>query len=414
MKYLYDLGIWAYQFIIFLISPFNKKAKLLYQGRQKTFRILTEKLAENTSPVAWFHTASLGEFEQGRPVIEAFKNEFPTYKIVLTFFSPSGYEIRKNYPQADVICYLPADTQHHAQKFMQLLEPQVVFFVKYEFWHHFIRQAKRQNVPLISFSAIFREKQIYFKSYGQFFQNILRDFTHFFVQNEKSKNLLQTIAIQQVSIAGDTRFDRVKTICDARKNIPIARYFAEGQKVLIIGSSWAEDLEVIAPVLDSISDLKLIIAPHQISENSLRLTENYFPTKQTIRYSKANLKIVQKYDILLIDNIGMLTSLYQYGTVAYVGGAFGKGLHNVLEAAVFGLPVFCGVKYTKFREVVDLVALGGVFSCENRSDFAEKFDKIWHNPTFREQVGMICTNYITQNIGASTQIIEFIKKNIIT
>jgi len=403
---IYDFGISFYQFGIFLGSFFNQKAKLIRKGRKQTFPILTEKLAQNTNPVAWFHVASLGEFEQGRPVIELFRKAFPNYKIVLTFFSPSGYEVRKNYSEADVICYLPADTPKNAQKFIKLVQPQVIFFVKYEFWHHFIDEAYSQKIPLISFSAIFREHQIYFRPYGSFFRAILEKFTHIFVQNENSEKLLQNIGIQNITIGGDTRFDRVKAICDGKKNLPMVEKFKDGQKVMVIGSSWEEDLNVIVPILDKVQKLKLIIAPHQVTESSLQFVEKIFSSKKTIRYSQISSKIIQNSDILLIDNVGMLTSLYQYGEWAYVGGAFGKGLHNVLEPAVFGIPVFCGVNYDKFQEVIDLVNLGGVLSCQNTSDFETKFYSLLENEK-RETVGEICDKYVGKNLGASEQVLYF-------
>ncbi len=405
-RLIYDFGISCYQFGIFLGSAFHQKAKLIRRGREQTFSILTEKLAQNTDPVAWFHVASLGEFEQGRPVIELFRKAFPSYKIVLTFFSPSGYEVRKNYSEADVICYLPADTPKNAQKFIKLVEPQVIFFVKYEFWHHFITEAYSQNIPLISFSTIFRENQVYFRSYGNFFRSILEKFTHIFVQNENSKNLLQSTGITNITIGGDTRFDRVKAICDNKKNLPMVEKFKDGQKVMVIGSSWEEDLNVIASILDKIQSLKLIIAPHQITESSLQFIEKIFPSKKTARYSQANPEAIKSYDILLIDNIGMLTSLYQYGEWAYVGGAFGKGLHNVLEPAVFGMPVLCGAKYDKFQEVIDLVNLGGVLSCQNTSDFETKFYSLLDDEK-RKTVGEICEEYVAKNLGASEQVLHF-------
>ena len=422
---LYNISIYLYQFAIWLVSPFSKKAKLWIDGRRVKFNNSTTQQLNN-SKLAWFHCASLGEFEQGRPVIEKFKETFPDHKILLTFFSPSGYEVRKNYAGADFIHYLPSDTPSKAKEFIEYFNPSIAFFVKYEFWYNYLRILHEKQIPVISFSAIFRENQIFFKWYGGFQRNILKYFTHIFVQNKYSSELLQSIGIQNVTVGGDTRFDRVKQIADARKDLPIIETFKAGKPLLIIGSCWQEDFEVIAPFLNKFEkELKVIIAPHEIHEQEI---EKWRKELKGVKYSEiapqppeGELKSDTKAPplgagrptlrgALFIDNIGMLSSLYQYADFAWIGGAYGKGLHNILEAATFGLPMFFGNKnYEKFQEAVDLEQLNGAKPIANTAEFEVEFIKLYDDSVLRNQKSEIIKKYVEENTGGTEKIIEFVK-----
>ncbi len=412
MQLFYDLGIWLYGIAIWLGAPFNDKAKLFRKGRKGFFEGLEESFSNNQQKTAWFHCASLGEFEQGRPVIEAFRKEFPHFKILLTFFSPSGYEVRKKYAGADWIFYLPLDTAGNAEKFVEIVNPTVAFFVKYEFWHHYISKLYKRNIPIISFSSIFREKQVFFKPHGEFNRNILRKITHFFVQTEKSKQLLSSIEIFQSTKTGDTRFDRVKQISEHRKSIPIVEKFASNSPTLILGSIWKADLEVISPILNQFPQkLKIIIAPHEIDEANINMIESYFSKKTISRFSNAEISTIKHSDLLIIDNIGMLSSLYYYGDFAFIGGAYGAGLHNTLEACVFGLPLLFGDKnYLKFQEAVDLVEREGAFPISNTAHFKTVFIEIYQSQTFQQEIKKRNLEFIEENLGATEQILDYCKK----
>ena len=415
-SFFYNISIYLYQFIIWIVSPFNKKAKLWIDGRKVGVGGLMQNAVRTEyriSKIAWFHCASLGEFEQGRPVIEKFKEAFPEYKILLTFFSPSGYEVRKNYAGADFICYLPLDTPSNAREFIEHFNPSIAFFVKYEFWYNYLRILHEKQIPVISFSAIFRPNQIFFKWYGGFQQNILKYFTHIFVQNESSLNLLQNIGVQNVTIGGDTRFDRVKQISEARKQLPIIETFKDGKPLLIIGSCWQQDFEVITPFLNKFEkDLKVIIAPHEIRMEEIERWRKELKGT-SIKYSELEgVDIEQNIlsEILFIDNIGMLSSLYQYADFAWIGGAYGKGLHNILEAATFGLPIFFGnKKYKKFQEAVDLEILGGAKSITDTADFEMEFRKLYDDLVLRSQKSEIIKKYVEENTGGTDMVIEFVE-----
>lgn len=431
-SWLYNVSLWGYWQGIKIAAPFNEKANLFKKGRKNWKIDLQNAFEKNKKPVAWFHCASLGEFEQGRPLIEAFKENYPNYKILLTFFSPSGYEIRKNYEKADVIMYLPLDTQKNAEFFIETVKPKIVFFVKYEFWHHFIAETSKQNIPLFSVSTIFRKDQHFFKGNNQsktqkesnFSVKMLERFTHFFVQNELSKQLLNSINIQNVSITGDTRFDRVASIVSQRKELPILEKFVGQSKLLVVGSSWQEDIEVIAPAFKKLIEeynsendkIKLTIASHNIAESDLQKIEKAFDFLSSMRYSKVDLndtqsiENLQKADLLLIDNIGLLSSIYSYGDVAYIGGSFGKGLHNILEAATFGMPiVFGNKKYHKFQEAIDLVEKKGAFTVSNDKELEKLLKNLFKDDYFREQINEISREYVIQNTGATAQIMDFCK-----
>jgi 3-deoxy-D-manno-octulosonic-acid transferase len=408
----------------------------IFDFRFSMFGQQTSNIENRASKTVWFHCASLGEFEQGRPVIEKFKETFPDYKIVLTFFSPSGYEVRKNYAGADSICYLPSDTPANAREFIEQINPSIAFFVKYEFWYNYLRILHEKQVPVISFSAIFRPNQIFFKWYGAFHRNILTYFDHIFVQNQFSWNLLESIGIQKVTVGGDTRFDRVKQIADARKSLPIIEQFKDGKPLLIIGSCWQEDFAVIVPFLNNFTrDLKVIIAPHEIHDAEIESWRKELK-RSSIKYSDVAPRSVGRpaprggafdsdisFDnsdektpplgvggLLFIDNIGMLSSIYQYADFAWIGGGYGKGLHNILEAATFGLPIFFGNKnYKKFQEAVDLEQLTGSKAIENTEEFALEFEKLYNDLGLRKQKSDIIKKYVQDNLGGTDKIINYVE-----
>lgn len=412
---LYNFLIHAYSFIISIIAPFNSKAKFWVEGRKDIFERLGSASLTNrgSASLAWFHCASLGEFEQGRPVIEAFRLKYPSYKILVTFFSPSGYEIRKNYTGADFICYLPTDTPQNAQKFIEILKPSIVFFVKYEFWRNYLTELEKQHIPVISFSAIFRPNQLFFKSYGGFYREILTKFKHVLVQNQESFDLLKSIDIQQITLAGDTRFDRVKQIVDAKKDIPIAERFKANRQILMVGSAWQTDMEVLIPLMNLLkndSNLTFVIAPHEIHREEIIAWQKQIESK-SICFSevKNDTKLID-YQVLIIDNIGMLSSLYQYADFAFIGGSFDKGLHNILEAATFGMPIFFGNKaYHKFQEAVDLVNLGGAYAVESTDDLGEMLNDLRLDKVKKKKTDKISQNYVLQNIGATEKVMYLVE-----
>lgn len=405
-KFLYKWGVQLYGLLLKGSAPFHAKASKWVAGRQFVFAEIEQKLAGNQHPVAWFHCASLGEFEQGRPVMERLAQEYPQYKIALTFFSPSGYEVRKNYAGAHYIFYLPLDTAANAQRFINLINPRLAVFVKYEFWYYYLRELHRRRIPVISISAIFRENQVFFKPYGRFYRRILHLFTHIFTQNENSARLLRQFNINQITVAGDTRFDRVLQTAASAKNIPLVAAFKADEPVFIIGSSWPWDLDVLLPfVRQHLPDLRFIVAPHEIKSAEIdQLLQNF--SGQAIRYSSANIASVANYRVLIIDNIGLLSSLYRYGAYGYIGGAFGKGLHNTLEAAVFGLPLFFGPAYEKFQEATDLVALKCAFPIQNTAELTARFNQLRANPAERTAIRERAEGYIQEQAGATEKILQ--------
>jgi 3-deoxy-D-manno-octulosonic-acid transferase len=408
MIFLYNVGIRTAAFFIGIASMFNDKAKLFNTGRKKVFAAMKAALAGNTSQVVWFHCASLGEFEQGRPVMEGLKKMSPQTKILLTFFSPSGYEIRKQYEYADFVFYLPWDTASNAQRFIETVKPSLAIFVKYEFWHHYSVVLKRKQIPLISISAIFRSRQIFFKSYAGFYKSILKNFSMFFVQNDESRTLLKSIGIERVVVSGDTRFDRVYKIVADAIPIVIAEKFKNNEKAMVVGSCWPEDLEVLLPFINQ-QRTKFIIAPHEISSEFLSTIEKAVQGK-CIRYSQAENKSIEDYTVLLIDNIGMLSRLYRYGEFAYIGGAFGKGLHNILEAACYGVPILFGNKnYEKFQEAVDLINRGGAFTVKDFSDLKEKYEMLNEPENFLLACD-VTRSYVEQNLGATEKVLSYCQK----
>jgi 3-deoxy-D-manno-octulosonic-acid transferase len=392
-----------------LVAPFNSKAAQWVAGRRGLLAHIQSTISNETAPIAWFHCASLGEFEQGRPLMEAFAQQYPGYKIVLTFFSPSGYSVRKNWPGAHYVFYLPLDTAAHARTFLDAVRPRLAVFVKYEFWYHFLSELHHRQIPTICVSAIFRPDQAFFKPWGGLFRRILVSFTHIFTQNEASAELLRSIGIRQVSVAGDTRFDTVvSTAAAPPKSLPLLEAFAADKApVLVVGSSWPADISIVAPPLRHILGdgikLRVIVAPHELHESGLRQLEAMVPG-QAIRYSAAHLDTVAQASILVIDSIGLLRELYRYGSFAYVGGAFGKGLHNTLEAAVFGLPLTFGPRYEKFQEAQEMVALGGARPVES-SAHLEAVLRAWlQDNKLRQLASKTNRQYVLDHAGATAKI----------
>jgi 3-deoxy-D-manno-octulosonic-acid transferase len=349
----------------------------------------------------------LGEFEQGRPLIEGYRRKNPAHKILLTFFSPSGYEIRKNYEGADLICYLPVDTPGNAKRFLDLVQPDAVFFVKYEFWFNYLSALKERKIPAFLVSGIFRPDHYFFKATGTWARKQLSAFTYFFLQDERSLELLHSIGYQNAFVSGDTRFDRVVEIAKNAKQLGLVRIFSEGRKVLILGSSWPGDERLVAECLPQISSHKLIIAPHEVNETHISNIEAMF--KGALRYSNADEKNIVPAQVLIIDNIGMLSSLYQYGSIAFIGGGFGKGIHNILEAATFGIPVIFGPNYEKFREAKDLLRLGGAFSVNDQTELKRTF-ALLSDEQVRMTAAQISKMYVQGRSGATERILNRIEK----
>ena len=389
------------------MALFNHKIKLFVDGRKEVFKEIEVLRNQNT---IWFHAASLGEFEQARPIIEEVKNNYKNYKILVTFFSPSGYEIRKNYNLADVICYLPLDSNSNAKKFVEIVNPKMAIFVKYEFWPNFLKELKNKNSTTILISGILREKQVFFKWYGQFMRNALNSFDHFFVQDKNSKKLLESINFKNVTIAGDTRFDRVSRILTQDNSIDFINEFKENKYTIVAGSTWIQDEELIVDYINNhaSAEEKFIIAPHNIKTDAILELQNSIE-KATILYSKKENKELTNYQVFIIDTIGILTKIYAAADIAYVGGGLKTGLHNILEPATFGIPVVIGDKYDKFKEAVDLVAAKGCISISNQKEFSEVLLKLKTDPDFRKESGAINSNYIQENIGATKKIMNYLK-----
>ena len=406
---LYTLGIHFYGFVAKIAAMFNNKAKLFVNGRKNLF----ENLAANVNPKdknIWLHASSLGEFEQGRPVIEKIRETHPDYKIIVTFFSPSGYEIRKNYKGADYICYMPLDTPQNAEKFLEIVNPKTVFFVKYDFWYNFLNKINQKQIPLYIFSTIFRQNQIFFKWYGKKYRKVLTFFNHLFVQNQESVNLLKSININNVTVAGDTRFDRVCQITRNAEDIQLVNHFAQNSTIIVAGSTWPPDENLLIPAFENLKtsnqNLKLIVAPHEIHESRIESLVEKLKNLKSERYSKANASTINNYDVLIIDNIGMLSKIYKYATVAYVGGGFGVGIHNILEAVSYSIPVIFGTNYKKFKEAVDLVEKGGAFSIDNQQKLQNKLQELLTDKNLLENTGKICLNYVKENLGATEIILQ--------
>lgn len=403
----YSIAIRLLAALYRLAVPFNNKARLFVTGRKNLFQKLNARFTGNFYKIVWVHCASLGEFEQGRPIIELIKKQRTDIKILLTFFSPSGYEIRKKYPHADYIYYLPWDTRKNAEKFVSITKPKLAIFIKYEFWHNYSSQLKKRNIPLISASCILRSEQIFFKKYGGFFRKTLKNFTHFFVQNKETKDLLTSLNIQS-TLAGDTRFDRVLQIIASAKENELVKNFKNEQQLWVIGSCWPEDMEVLLPFIHNHSyHLKFIIAPHELSERFMSDIEKSVQVK-TVRFSKASFDTAKDASVMIIDNIGMLSTLYRYGEVAYVGGAFGDGLHNILEAACYGVPIFFGNKnYEKYQEATDLIMRGGAFEVGDYAELKMKYELLNNKPENFLLACEVTKSYVEENRGATKKIVDY-------
>ncbi|HEX6226322.1 MAG TPA: glycosyltransferase N-terminal domain-containing protein [Chryseolinea sp.] len=408
MTLLYNIGIAFLQLGFHIASLFSAKAKASIAGRKDLIRKIQKALQNQSGQRVWIHCASLGEFEQGRPVIEALRKEFGALKVLITFFSPSGYEVRKNYKEADHVFYLPWDTARNASEFIAAANPTVAIFVKYEFWYHYSSELKARGIPTISISSIFRPEQAFFKPQGGFYRRILTNFDHFFVQNKASQQLLKSIGIDQCTVAGDTRFDRVYAIAQDGGEIPIAKAFKADQKTMVAGSCWPEDVEALTPMINE-GKTKFILAPHEITETFLKQVEQALRVK-SIRYSMVADQRVEDYQVLIIDNIGLLSRLYRYGEFAFVGGAFGKGLHNILEAACYGIPIFFGNKsYERFQEARDLIERGGAFAVGDQKELKEKFEMVSLPENFLPACE-ITRAYVVENLGATEKIMEYCRK----
>lgn len=405
MLSIYNIALQLYFLIIWTASLFNKKARLWIEGRRN-------KNYNRYERSIWFHFASLGEFEQGRPVLEKMREQYPGKKIVITFFSPSGYEIRKNTPLADAVYYLPLDTAANARRFIDAVNPELVVFTKYEYWYHFFNELHRRQISLYIISGIFRPKQIFFKWYGGLHRRILRFVTHFFVQDEQSVQLLQSIGISNVTISGDTRFDRVWANAQQPKQLPLIEQFINGQKTFIAGSTWPEDEKLLATLPNLYPDWKFIIAPHEIGEEKISRLLALLPENSAIRYSEwsnSNHSLFTTHHSLIIDNIGMLSYLYQYGQIAYIGGGFGVGIHNTLEAAAFGLPVIFGPNYSKFKEAKDLVRLECGFSINNETELQSTVKFLIEDDERYQAISKKTKDYVRDNTGATDAIMNYVK-----
>lgn len=401
---IYSLGIYLYAGCINIVSLFNRKARLLIQGHRNIFKTLKEQVDPKSSYL-WFHASSLGEFEQGRPLIERIHNKHPECRILLTFFSPSGYEVRKNYKGADIVCYIPFDTPHNVRKFLDSVKIEKAFFIKYEFWPNFLRGLYKRNIEIFSISSIFRDNQLFFKWYGRRYAKALTYFKHLFVQDRHSKDLLYSIGITDVSIVGDTRADRVIEVAADSKQFPIIEKFVNGNPTFIAGSSWPADEELFIPYFLTKRNWKLIIAPHEIHEEHLAEIEGRLNGRDCIRLSKATMENIKGYDTLIIDCFGMLSSIYRYGHIAYIGGGFGVGIHNILEAAVFDIPVLFGPNNKRFREAQDMKRLKGGFEITDAYSFRILIDKFISDPGFLKKAGKNAGDYVRSSSGTSDLIL---------
>ena len=389
-----------------IASLFNKKVKKMWAGERQAVKVLKEKVDPEARYI-WFHAASLGEFEQGRPLIEHLRETHPEYKILLTFFSPSGYEVRKNYEGADIICYLPLDTIRNARRFLRAVKPVMAFFIKYEFWYNYLHILQHRGVPTYSVSSIFRPDQIFFQWYGRQYGRVLKCFTHFFVQNMESKALLAKLGITDVDVVGDTRFDRVLQIKEASKQLPIVEQFtAHAQKVFVAGSSWLPDEEIFIKYFDIHKDWKLIIAPHVISDEHLSQIFELLKGHRVVRYTEATEENVKDAEVLIIDCFGLLSSIYHYGTVSYVGGGFGVGIHNVLEAAVWDIPVVFGPNNKHFQEAQGLMLVQGGFEIKDYQSFRDLMMRFETDASFLQNAGENAGAFVKSRAGATAKVME--------
>jgi len=408
MQFLYNFLIYISSFIIWLSQFFSRKMKLFLDGRKDVFKTLASSIKAEDKTI-WFHCASLGEFEQGVPLMEVLKEKHPSHKLVITFFSPSGYEIKKNTPLADVVVYLPLDTPKNARNFIQLVHPSLAIFIKYEFWPNYLFQLKKNNIKTFLVSGLFRENQLFFKSYGGFMRKSLKSFNHFFVQDEASEKLLQQINFNNITVSGDTRFDRVFNQLKQDNNLDFISQFKQESLCIVCGSTWPEDEQVLLDYINSSSStVKFIIAPHKIEENKIEAFRKNIKKKVVLFSEKENLNL-SGYSILIIDTIGLLTKIYSYADIAYVGGAMGStGLHNILEPITFGIPIVIGKNFKKFPEAKTLLDLKGLFSVNDTAECSEILTKLADDEDFRHKAGMIAKQYAKRNIGATQKVVDYI------
>ena len=404
---IYNLGIHIYQLGIRLAGLFSDKPAKMVKGHREAYDLLKNKIDRNARYI-WFHAASLGEFEQGRPLIERIRKEYPQYKILQTFFSPSGYEVRKNYDGADIVCYLPMDTPGNAKKFVDLVNPSMAFFVKYEFWQNYLNALYHKGIPVYSVSSIFRPNQIFFRWYGKSYRQVLKTFEHLFVQNEESKKLLENIGVMNTTVVGDTRFDRVLDICAAAKQLPLVQKFKGNALTFVAGSSWGPDEDIFIRYFNAHPEMKLIIAPHVVNDSHMKEIMSKLQ-RPCIRYTQATEENVQQADCLIIDCYGLLSSIYRYGEISYIGGGFGVGIHNVLEAAVYSIPVIFGPNNKKFREAQHLLANKGGFEINGYENFEVLMDKFLTDEAYLQASGQAAGDYVKNNSGAMEKIMDYVK-----
>ena len=406
MLFLYNLIVQIAAFLLKIVALFSPKINLFLDGRKPVFEILKSKISLNDKTI-WFHAASLGEYEQGLPVIEKMKIKYPNHKIVLSFFSPSGYEVRKNNLVADVTVYLPLDTKKNAVQFLSLVHPEMVFFIKYEYWPNYLSELRKLGTPTYLISGIFRKNQLFFKWYGGFYRIALNTFTYFFVQNESSKNLLIELGKTNVAISGDTRFDRVASILEKDNSLDFIEAFKNDMLTIVVGSSWPKDENILVDYINLTSEkVKFIIAPHNIKEEQIQELKNSI-TKKTVLFSEKGAKNLANFDVFIIDTIGILTKIYSYADIAYVGGGFGNpGVHNILEPATFGVPIVIGPNFSHFAEATALVNMGGCVSISNKNELADTFSNLISNDYIRNEKGHICSTFVQMNKGATAIIMK--------
>ena len=408
MLFLYNLLILFASQVVKLLALFSPKMKLFVNGRKEVFQILQSKISPNDKTI-WFHAASLGEYEQGLPVIEKIKEKFPNHKIVVTFFSPSGYEVRKNNTVADATVYLPLDTKSNAKKFIEAIHPDMVFFIKYEYWPNYLNELKKLKIKTYLISGIFREKQAFFKWYGGFYRNALKTFDYFFVQNDSSKKLIQNIGFNNVKVSGDTRFDRVVSILERDNSLEFIEQFTNNQTTIVIGSSWPKDENLLVTFINNSSDyIKFIIAPHNIKSEQIADLKSQI-SKSTVLFSEKNNIDLSNFNVFIIDTIGILTKIYSYADIAYVGGGYGNpGVHNILEPATFGVPIIIGPNYSHFAEATALVHQEGCISISNQNELNDAFNLLINNEDERHEKGHICSTFVQMNKGATAIILKHI------
>ncbi|MCD0467945.1 3-deoxy-D-manno-octulosonic acid transferase [Flavobacterium sp. ENC] len=406
MLFLYNLVVYLAAFFLKIVALFSPKIKLFINGRKNVFTILEEKIKPEDKTI-WFHAASLGEYEQGLPVIEKIKEKHPSHKIIVTFFSPSGYEVRKNNTVADVTLYLPLDTKSNAKRFLKLAHPELAFFIKYEFWLNYLKELKKNETPTYLISGIFRDNQMFFKWYGGFYRKALKTFTYFFVQNESSKQKIEAIGFHNVIVSGDTRFDRVNAILERDNTLDFIENFKNNQTTIVIGSSWPKDEVLLAEYINQAPEnIKFIIAPHNIKTDQIASLKSQI-TKSSILFSEKEKIDLSDYNVFIIDTVGLLTKIYSYGTIAYVGGGFGNpGIHNILEPATFGIPIVIGPNYSNFAEAVQLAELGGCTVINNKEELKLHLDRLISDPIFFKEKSQICKSFIQDNKGATNTIMK--------